>query len=109
MIDELPEAIKKCLAAARRHEPDAVSLNFTGDPTVREAGTTYSGREGVRAWVRNHAEDYEDRVTHAYRLEPGHYILTYHVEGDFPGRAADLLYDITLGEDGLIALLRVAL
>jgi hypothetical protein len=109
MVDRLPEAIKNSLAAAQRHDPDAVALNFTADTTIREAGTTYSGHEGVRAWVRNHAEEYEDTVTHAYSVDRGHYILVDHVEGDFPGRVADLLYEINIDEAGLIVSLRVTL
>ncbi|WP_020386490.1 hypothetical protein [Kribbella catacumbae] len=47
-------------------------------------------------------------LTHVEKLDNTHYVLTNHLEGNFPGGQVDLIYRFTLSTDHLITTLENA-
>ncbi|MBZ5738099.1 nuclear transport factor 2 family protein [Nocardioides mangrovi] len=90
--------------------PDADGLAelFTDDAVVVDDGTTWTGRDGVRAWKTRTASEftYATTVTGA-RADGAAIVVTGHLVGDFPGGEVDLTYTFTLAGD-LIARLEIA-
>lgn len=82
---------------------------FAPDATVTDEGRTYRGHDEIRHWRETAASEYTYIVelTHAEQLDENHWVLTHHLEGNFPGGVVDLLYRFTLA-DGLIAALEIA-
>ena len=98
-----PEIITRYLKAADARDADAVTASFTEDGTVTDEGKTYHGRDEIRDWRENNSQfDYTTAVTGSDQAADGTYRVTTHIEGNFPGGAADLSYAFTL-RDGLIA------
>ncbi|MEO1985492.1 MAG: nuclear transport factor 2 family protein [Martelella sp.] len=96
---DLPKAIATYLATDPG-DTDTVAHCFTEDATVRDEGKTHSGRAAIGAWRAKTATEYQYTSTPiAARSEDGRFIVTAHVEGNFPGSPVDLDYAFTLRND----------
>jgi len=82
---------------------------FAPDATVTDDGHTYEGRAGVEAFVHGAAAEYTFTRTllDATETTPGTWLVTNHLEGDFPGGVIDLRSEFRLA-GGLIARLQIA-
>ena len=112
-VKHLPHAITTYLREADpQHKANAHDLlsAFAPDATVVDDGNTYKGHDEIHSWRENAASEYTYTVeiTHAEKIDDTHYVLTSHLEGNFPGGVVDLIYRFTLDETGLIANLEIA-
>jgi ketosteroid isomerase-like protein len=100
---ELPETITRYLDAHRVHDTSTALGAFAGDAVVVDDGKTYAGTAAIERWLTAAASEYTytTELTAAHRIDASHYVVTNHLEGDFPGGQVDLRYRFTF-HDGLI-------
>jgi hypothetical protein len=93
---DLPEAVTRYL-------DDRDKSVFTDDAVVTDDGHAHTGIAAVETWLARTASEYTYtvEVTGAQRIDAANYLLTTHLEGDFPGGQADLRHHFTI-HDGLI-------
>jgi SnoaL-like domain len=105
----LPSVIATYQDAHDRRDVATALDQFTPDATVVDDGHTFRGRAGVESFLRNAASEYTFTRTllDARQDAPGAWLVTNHLEGDFPGGVVDLRYEFRL-TDGRISLLRIA-
>jgi hypothetical protein len=86
----------------------ALAELFTEDAVVVDDGTTWTGRDGVRAWKSRTSSEftYATTVT-GCRTDGATTVVTGHVVGDFPGGEVELTYTFELAGD-LIRRLEIA-
>ena len=112
MAKHLPLAIMRFLREADpQHKANAHDLlsAFATDATVIDDGTTYTGHDEIHHWRETEASEYTYtvEVSHVEKFDDTHYVVTNHLEGDFPGGVVDLIYRFTLAND-LITNLQIA-
>jgi hypothetical protein len=112
MAKHLPQAITKYLREADpQHKANAHDLlaAFASNATVIDDGKTYTGHDEIHRWRENEASKYTYTVelSHVEKLDDNRYVVTTHLEGDFPGGVVDLIYRFTLADD-LITMLEIA-
>jgi hypothetical protein len=111
MTEILPAAITTYLEAADPGRPtdlDILMSVFAADAAVTDEGKTYRGDE-IRAWREHTATEYTYTVelVGTEQIDDDHYVVTNHLEGDFPGGQVDLKYRFALS-DNLITTLEIA-
>lgn len=106
---ELPQAIAEYQAAHDRHDVPMALAQFAADATVVDDGQIYEGTAGVESFLRTAAAEYTFTRTllAAQEHEPGRWLVTNHLRGNFPGGEVDLSYEFLLA-DGLITRLTIA-
>ena len=107
MAKHLPPAITRYLREADpQHKANAHDLlsAFATDATVIDDGRTYTGHDEIHRWRESEASEYTYtvNVSHVEKFDDDHYVVTSHLEGDFPGGVVDLHFRFTL-RDGLIS------
>jgi len=113
MAKHLPQAIARFLREADpQHKANAHDLlsAFATDATViDDDGNTYTGHDEIHRWREAEASKYTYRieVSHVEKFDDTHYVVTNHLEGDFPGGVVDLIYRFILAND-LITNLEIA-
>ena len=108
----LPDAIMRFLREADpQHKANAHDLlaAFAPDAVVVDNETTYTGHDEIHRWREAEASKYTYTVeiSHVEKFDDGHYVVSTHLEGDFPGGVVDLIYRFKLA-DGLITRLEIA-
>ncbi|MBB4321210.1 hypothetical protein GGE43_004982 [Agrobacterium tumefaciens] len=100
MTIKLPKAIEAYFEADRTGSPDTIAATFTEDGIVKDKGKTHRGRDAIREWMADEAQQY------SYTVEPflitaenGKTQVTAHTAGDFPGSPIDLRFIFTLAGD----------
>lgn len=106
MSTAVPVVVTRYLEAT--DDPAALAACFTPDGTVQDEGATYVGRSEIVAWREGAAGrwTYTTEITGMSATGADRYRVDAHLEGDFPGGAADLAFDFTV-RDGLIASLAI--
>ena len=106
---KLPQAIEVYQAAHDRRDVPTALAQFADDASVLDDGHTYHGITGVETFLRTAATEYTFTRTlvSAAEIAPDHWLVTNHLEGDFPGGHVDLSYEFRL-VDGLISHLTIA-
>jgi SnoaL-like domain len=106
MTDQAPDVISRYLMAADDHDFRALAECFTTDGTARDEGKTYVGREEIIAWRKSVASTYvyTSSVLGSESDGDDGYVVTVHVEGNFPGGQVDLQQKFTLRDDLISAL-----
>jgi ketosteroid isomerase-like protein len=104
-----PQAIAVFQAAHDRRDIATALAQFTDDATVVDDGRIYDGITGIESFLRTAASEYTYTRTliSASETEPDRWLITNHLEGDFPGGQVDLRYEFRLA-DGLITHLTIA-
>ena len=107
-----PAAITRYLREADpQHKANAHDLlsAFATDATVIDDGNTYTGHDEIHRWRETEASDYiyTVEISHVEKLDDTQYVVTNHLEGDFPGGVVDIIYRFTLAND-LITRLEIA-
>lgn len=105
----LPGAVHAYLAAQSARDPEAAVRACTPDVVVVDDGHTYRGPDDLRRFVTKAGSEftYTTTLLGAERVDDTHWVVTHHLEGDFPGGVVDLRYRFAL-EDGLVAELVIA-
>jgi NAD(P)-dependent dehydrogenase (short-subunit alcohol dehydrogenase family) len=103
-----PEPIARYLASHEHPDTDTLAACFHEDASVADEGRTHVGRQAIRAWRAAARAKYQYRLTPLALLQDGAdaYRLLAHVEGNFPGKRADLMHVFVLRQ-GLIASLEI--
>lgn len=107
--DQLPAPIRGYLAAHEARDADAALRAFTPTAVVVDDGTAYRGTEEVRRFLSKAGAEfaYTTELVGAQRTDEAHWVVTAHLEGDFPGGVVDLRYRFAMDGD-LIAELVIA-
>lgn len=103
-LADLPIVIETFLSAHRDHDVDR-SLAVLGPNTrVTDEGHTYVGLAEIRSWMERTQSEYTYTVepVRADRADQTHVTVVQRLEGNFPGRAADLSYHFVY-VDGVIS------
>jgi ketosteroid isomerase-like protein len=105
----VPKAIEAFQMAHDRRDIPTSLAQFAEDASVVDDGRTYDGIAGVESFLSTAASEYTFTRTlvSAVEIAPDHWIVTNHLEGDFPGGQVDLTYEFRLA-DGLITHLTIA-
>ena len=100
MTIKLPKAIKAYFEAGRTGSPDAIAATFTEDGIVKDKGLTHRGRDAIRGWMADEAQQYSYTVEPFFiATENGKTQVTAHAVGDFPGSPIDLRFFFNLAND----------
>ncbi|MCT7661451.1 nuclear transport factor 2 family protein [Mycobacterium deserti] len=97
-LDDLPAVVATYLDAHRQHDVATAISTFTADAAVTDEGHTYRGREEIGTWLGRAASQYTFTTdfTGATTIGAAHVDVVAHLEGDFPGRVADLHFRFLL-------------
>jgi ketosteroid isomerase-like protein len=108
-ITDLPATVRSYLAAHAARDTGTALAAFTEDAEVTDEGRTHRGTEEIREWLEHSSSEYTftTELTGAQRTDDEHWVVTSHLEGDFPGGLVDLRYRFTLRGDR-IAVLAIA-
>jgi hypothetical protein len=106
---KVPRAIETFQTAHDRRDVPTALAQFAEVARVVDDGHIYDGIAGVETFLRTAASEYTFTRTLASAVEiaPDHWIVTNHLEGDFPGGHVDLAYEFRLAH-GLITSLTIA-
>jgi ketosteroid isomerase-like protein len=94
----LPATITNYLAAHTARDLDAAMQWYAADAVVTDDGTTYRGRDEIRAWLGRAASEYTytAELVAARQVDDTTYVATQHLEGNFPGGTVDLDFTFSL-------------
>ena len=101
----IPDVISRYYAAAAAQDHlDTLIGCFTADAHVLDEGHDYHGVAEVRTWRESLASQftYTTEIIGAEQLGDSEYVVSTHLEGDFPGGVVDLDQRFTLA-GGLIS------
>jgi hypothetical protein len=106
---DLPRAITRYIVAHDARETEAAMASFAPNASVADAGSVHTTPSAIRHWLDHEASEYTYTATtvRRQRLDERHYVVTRHLEGDFPGGVVDLRYSFELS-DGRITGLVIA-
>lgn len=112
LAKHLPQAIMRFLREADpQHKANAHDLlsAFATDAVVTDNGNSYAGHDEIHRWRTAESSEYTYtvEVSHVEMFDDSRYVVTNHLEGDFPGGVVDIIYRFTLA-DGLITRLEIA-
>ncbi len=97
MTIKLPKPIKDYFDANRNGCPDAIAATFTESGIVKDKGLTHRGRDAIRAWTADEAQQYSYTVEPFFiATENGKTQVTAHAVGDFPGSPINLCFVFVL-------------
>ena len=100
-MSELPEVIVRYLDAHRARDTATALTAFSDAAVVVDERQTYNGKAAVEGWLENAGAPYTFTIELGAvdRIDDSHYIVTNHLEGNFPGGQVDLRYQFTLEGD----------
>ncbi len=93
-----PDVITRYYDASAAGDLEALIGCFATDAHVRDEGHDYHGVAEIRSWRAKVASrfSYTTEITGAEKTGHGQYLVSTHLEGDFPGGAVDLDQRFTL-------------
>lgn len=97
---QLPTTIQAFQKAHEARDADAALTHLAPQAVIADVGETFSGEDELRRFVSEAGAEftYTDEITGA-RLDGDVWVVSHHLEGDFPGGKADLDYRFTLQAD----------
>lgn len=106
---EVPPVIEAYQTAHDRRDIPTALAQFADDASVVDDGHTYHGTVGVESFLRTAASEYTFTRTpiSAEEIAPDRWVVTNHLDGDFPGGHVELAYEFRLS-DGLITHLAIS-
>jgi hypothetical protein len=105
MMIRLPKPIEAYFAADRAGSPDAIAATFAENGIVKDKGNTHKGREAIRAWMADEAQQYSYTVEpFLITIENGKTQVTAHAAGDFPGSPIDLRFLFVVANNNIAEL-----
>jgi hypothetical protein len=103
-MTKVPHAVSQYQSAHDRGDVDAALATFTPTATVKDDGHEYQGPDEIRDWLARASAEftYTRTLIGAEFIDANTWLVTNHLEGDFPGGGVDLRYRFVL-VDGLIS------
>jgi hypothetical protein len=104
---ELPTTIRTFLEAQEERDADAALALLAPGAVICDVGESFSGEDSLRRFVSEAGAEftYTSAITEVGR-DGETWVVTHHLEGDFPGGTADLDYRFEL-DRGQIARLDI--
>jgi ketosteroid isomerase-like protein len=104
---ELPDVIERYQHAHDRGDVSAALATFASDARVVDDGRTSIGHDQIAAWLAETASafTYTRTLLAADATEPGTWLVSNRLDGDFPGGTVELRYRFTLADDRIAELL----
>lgn len=104
----VPDVIDRYYKASASGDLDTLLACFQPDAHVRDESHDYEGIAEIRGWRESVASrfTYTSEITRVEPASDQEYVVSTHLEGDFPGGVVDLDQRFTL-VDGLISDLSV--
>ncbi len=108
-MSKLPDVVGRYQDAHDRDDVDATLATFTPTATVKDDGHEYHGPDEIRDWLARASTQftYTRTLTGAEAIDANTWLVTNHLEGNFPGGVVDLRYRFVLTDD-LISGLEIA-
>jgi hypothetical protein len=108
-MGEIPAVVATYQSAHDRHDTEAALASFTPDATVKDDGHEYHGHGEIRDWLARASVEftYTRTLLDAAPVDEHTWLVTNHLEGNFPGGVVDLRYRFVI-DDGLITALEIA-
>jgi ketosteroid isomerase-like protein len=105
----MPDVVARYQDAHDRRDVETALAAFATDATVTDDGHEYHGPDEIRDWLARASTEftYTRTLTGADAIDANSWLVTNHLEGDFPGGVVDLRYRFVLA-DGLISELEIA-
>lgn len=99
-----PDVIGRYYSSSASGDLDILISCFRADAHVRDEGQDYDGVAEIRSWRESLVSrfTFTTEVTRIEQTGDHEYLVSTHLEGDFPGRVVDLDQRFTL-DDGLIS------
>jgi hypothetical protein len=93
-MTDLPAVVLRYQDAHDRRDADGALATFTPDALVTDDGHTYSGRVEIRDWLSRGSVEftYTRTLIDVAQVDDSTWLVTNHLEGDFPGGVVDLRY-----------------
>jgi ketosteroid isomerase-like protein len=95
--EQLPTPIRAFQEAHAARDADAALAALSPQAVISDVGESFSGEEALRRFVSEAGTEftYTDEVTKVGR-DGQIWVVSHHLEGDFPGGKADLDYRFAL-------------
>ena len=108
-MSQVPDVVGRYQDAHDRRDVEAALAAFTPSATVKDDGHEYHGHDEIREWlsVASTQFSYTRTLTGASVVDANTWLVTNHLEGDFPGGVVDLRYRFVLDDD-LVSELEIA-
>jgi hypothetical protein len=93
-MTDLPTVVLRYQDAHDRRDADGALATFTPDALVTDDGHTYSGHAEIREWLSRASVEftYTRTLIDVAQVDDNTWLVTNHLEGDFPGGVVDLRY-----------------
>jgi hypothetical protein len=97
VIDQLPPTIRAFVEAHEARDADTAVALLAPQAVIADVGETFSGEEALRHFIKEAGAEfsYTDEITKVDR-DGEIWVVSHHLEGDFPGGKAELDYRFAL-------------
>ena len=108
-MSDLPDVVADYQDAHDRGDVEGALAAFTSTASVKDDGREYHGPDEIRDWLARASTEftYTRTLTGATAIDGESWLVTNHLEGNFPGGVVDLRYRFVLAH-GLIVDLEIA-
>src|SRR2546430_1147703 len=108
-MSQMPDAIAQYQDAHDHGDVETALAAFAPNAVVKDDGHEYHGLDEIRDWLARASTEftYTRTLIGAAAIDANTWLVTNHLEGDFPGGGVDLRYRFVLA-DGLISELEIA-
>jgi hypothetical protein len=95
--EQLPTTIRAFLEAQEARDPDTALALLTSQAVIADVGESFSGDKELRRFITEAGAEFTvtSEITKV-ALDGEIWVVSQHLEGDFPGEKADLDYRFTL-------------
>jgi hypothetical protein len=95
--EQLPTTIRAFLEAQETRDADAALALLTSHAVISDIGESFSGDQALRHFINEAGAEftYTDEITKVGR-DGDVWVVSHHLDGDFPGGQADLDYRFAL-------------
>jgi hypothetical protein len=97
----VPDVVRHYSETHDRRDTDAALSSFAADATVVDDGHDYVGSDAIRHWLAKASTEftYTRTFIDAHAIDASTWMVTNHLEGNFPGSVVDLRYQFVLIDD----------
>lgn len=98
--EQLPTTIRAFLEAQEARDADAAMALLTPQAVISDVGESFTGDQALRHFISQAGAEftYTNEITGVGR-DGDTWVVSHHLEGDFPGGEADLDYRFSLDGD----------